>query len=58
MGTEIRRSRKRGSDRIVDIVTRFTAAVLTNPGMSRFLADEGELAMRLLTRRPEPALMA
>ena len=51
LADEARRSRKAGSARIVDIVTRFVAAVLSNPGMSRFLADEGELAMRLLTRR-------
>jgi AcrR family transcriptional regulator len=48
---EVRRSRKTGSERIVTIVGRFIAAVLSNPGFSRFLADEGELAMRLLTRR-------
>jgi hypothetical protein len=45
------RTRKRGADRIVQIIGRFVAAVLSNPGMSRFLAEEGELAMRLLTRR-------
>ena len=36
-------------------------AVLSNPGMSRFLAEEGELAMRLLTRRAtgfQPRLIA
>jgi AcrR family transcriptional regulator len=48
---ETRRTRKTGSERIVTIVGRFVAAVLSNPGFSRFLADEGELAMRLLTRR-------
>jgi len=48
---EIRRTRKTGSDRIVTIVGRFVDATLSNPGFSRFLADEGELAMRLLTRR-------
>jgi AcrR family transcriptional regulator len=48
---EAARSRKTGSARIVDVVTRFVAAALANPGMSRFLSDEGELAMRLLTRR-------
>src|SRR5436305_14963099 len=48
---EIRRTRKTGSERIVAIVGRFVAAVLSNPGFSRFLAEEGELAMRLLTRR-------
>jgi AcrR family transcriptional regulator len=48
---EAKRSRKKGSARVVEVVTRFIAAVLSNPGMSRFLAAEGELAMRLLTRR-------
>src|SRR4051794_16113556 len=48
---ESRRSRRAGSDRIVTVVGRFIAAVLANPGFSRFLAEEGELAMRLLTRR-------
>jgi Tetracyclin repressor-like, C-terminal domain len=55
------RTRKRGADRIVQIVGRFVAAVLSNPGMSRFLAEEGELAMRLLTRRQtgfQPRLIA
>ena len=51
----------RGGDRIVIVVTRFVDAVLANPGMSRFLAEEGELAMRLLTRRDtgfQPRLIA
>lgn len=48
---ETRRTRKKGPERIVSIVGRFIAATLSNPGFSRFLADEGELAMRLLTRR-------
>lgn len=48
---EIRRTRKTGADRVVTIVGRFIAAVLSNPGFSHFLAEEGELAMRLLTRR-------
>jgi AcrR family transcriptional regulator len=42
--------RARGSERIVRIVTRFLDAVITNAGMRRWLAEEGELAMRLLTR--------
>ena len=33
------------------VVTRFLEAVLANPGMQRWLAEEGEQAMRLLTRR-------
>ena len=42
--------RVRGSERIVAVITRFLDAVLTNAGMRRWLAEEGELAMRLLTR--------
>lgn len=45
------RTSKRGAERIVKIVSGFVAAVLANSGMTRFLAEEGELAMRLLTRR-------
>jgi len=51
MRNEVKRSRRRGSERIVAIVGRFIAATLSNPGFARFLADEGEMAMRLLTRR-------
>ncbi len=40
----------RGAERVVAIVTRFVEVVIANPGMQRWLADEGELAMRLLTR--------
>jgi AcrR family transcriptional regulator len=42
--------RGRGAERVVAIVTRFVEVVIANPGMQRWLADEGELAMRLLTR--------
>ena len=42
--------RAKGGERIVQVVTRFLAAVITNDGMRRLLSDEGELAMRLLTR--------
>jgi AcrR family transcriptional regulator len=42
--------RATGSERVVRIVTRFLADVISNDGMRRWLADEGELAMRLLTR--------
>ena len=45
-----RRIRGRGSERVIAIVTRFVEVVIANPGMQRWLADEGELAMRLLTR--------
>jgi AcrR family transcriptional regulator len=40
----------RGAERVVALVTRFAEVVIANPGMQRWLADEGELAMRLLTR--------
>jgi AcrR family transcriptional regulator len=39
-----------GADRVVGVVTRFLDTVITNPGMQRWLAEEGEHAMRLLTR--------
>jgi AcrR family transcriptional regulator len=39
-----------GGERVVQIVTRFLDAVISNPGMHRWLAEEGEHAMRLLTR--------
>jgi AcrR family transcriptional regulator len=40
-----------GPERVVGIVCRFLATVIGNPGMQRWLAEEGEHAMRLLTRR-------
>jgi AcrR family transcriptional regulator len=40
----------RGAERVVQVVTRFLDAVITSEGMKRWLAEEGELAMRLLTR--------
>jgi AcrR family transcriptional regulator len=39
-----------GAERIVQVVTRFIDLVIANAGMQRWLADEGEHAMRLLTR--------
>lgn len=42
--------RVRGAERVVQVVTRFLEAVITSDGMKRWLAEEGELAMRLLTR--------
>jgi len=39
-----------GAERVVAIVTRFLEHVIANAGMQRWVADEGELAMRLLTR--------
>jgi AcrR family transcriptional regulator len=44
------RVEERGAERIVQIVTRFLEAVIANAGMQRWLAEEGEHAMRLLTR--------
>ena len=44
------RVRAKGPERIVRVVTRFLEDVISNPGMRRWLAEEGELAMRLLTR--------
>jgi AcrR family transcriptional regulator len=44
------RVRAKGAERIVRVVTRFLEAVISNEGMRRWLAEEGELAMRLLTR--------
>ena len=44
------RTRATGSERAVLVVRRFLDAVIANPAMVRWLADEGELAMRLLTR--------
>jgi AcrR family transcriptional regulator len=45
-----RATKARGAERIVQITTRFIDTVITNPGMQAWLADEGEHAMRLLTR--------
>ena len=53
--------RASGGERIVRVVTRFLDQVITNAGMRRWLADEGELAMRLLTRHDtdfQPRLIA
>jgi len=40
----------RGAERIVAIVVAFLERVIGNRGMQRWLAEEGEHAMRLLTR--------
>jgi AcrR family transcriptional regulator len=40
----------RGAERIVQITTKFIDTAIANPGMKTWLADEGEHAMRLLTR--------
>ena len=47
IGTSVR---ARGSERVVQVVVRFLDAVISNAGMKRWLAEEGEAAMRLLTR--------
>jgi AcrR family transcriptional regulator len=52
---------KKGADRILAVVTGFLDAVIGNPGMQRLLAEEGEHAMRLLTRHEpgfQPRLIA
>ena len=56
-----KRVRAKGSERIVRVVTRFLEDVISNEGMRRWLAEEGELAMRLLTRHDtdfQPRLIA
>jgi AcrR family transcriptional regulator len=40
----------RGAERVVNVVTGFIAVVNDDPGMQRWLREEGEHAMRLLTR--------
>jgi AcrR family transcriptional regulator len=50
-----------GAERIVRILTNFIVAVISNHGMVRFVEQEGELVMRLLTREDagfEPRLVA
>lgn len=41
---------ERGAARVVETVTRFLRIVIDNAGMQRWLSEEGEHAMRLLTR--------
>ena len=40
-----------GSERVVEVVMRFLEDVIDNRGMQRWLSEEGEIAMRLLTLR-------
>jgi AcrR family transcriptional regulator len=40
-----------GAERVVKVASGFIDAVITNPGMRFWLAEEGEAAMRLLTLR-------
>src|SRR3954471_22485753 len=51
----------RGEGRVVKILMGFLEATLAHPGMQRWLAEEGESAMRLLTRHEtdfQPRLIA
>ena len=45
------RTRATGAERVVKVASGFIDAVITNPGMRFWLAEEGEGAMRLLTLR-------
>jgi AcrR family transcriptional regulator len=50
-----------GGERVVLVVTRFLEVVIDDRGMQRWLAEEGEFAMRLLTRHEtdfQPRLIA
>jgi AcrR family transcriptional regulator len=50
-----------GAERVLAVVLGFLDAVIRNPGMQRWLAEEGEHAMRLLTRAEpgfQPRLIA
>lgn len=42
--------RARGAERIIQVVMRFIESVIANRGMRQWLSDEGDSAMRLLTR--------
>jgi hypothetical protein len=48
---ERKRAPGQGGERIAVFVTRVIDDVVTNAGMRRFLANEGQLALRLLTQR-------
>ena len=53
--------RARGAERVVRVVVRFLGSVIDSAGMQRWLAEEGEHAMRLLTRHEtdfQPRLIA
>jgi AcrR family transcriptional regulator len=51
------RTRASGAERVMRVASGFIDAVITNPGMRFWLAEEGEAAMRLLTLR-EPGYQA
>lgn len=44
-------TKETGAERVAQVATGFVDAVITNPGMQYWLAEEGERAMRLLTLR-------
>ena len=53
--------RAKGAERIVGVVTRFLEEVISNQGLGRWVAEEGELAIRLLTGQDtdfQPRLVA
>ena len=53
--------RAKGTERIVQVITRFLEEVISNQGLGRWVAEEGELAIRLLTRHDtdfQPRLVA
>ncbi|WP_205695603.1 QsdR family transcriptional regulator [Conexibacter sp. SYSU D00693] len=50
LALEARRTRARGGRRVAAIVGGFIDDLLVHPGMQRFLEEEGEFAMRLVTR--------
>ena len=55
------RVRSDGAERVVAVVTGFLDVVIADPGMQRWLGEEGEHAMRLLTRHEtgfQPRLIA
>jgi AcrR family transcriptional regulator len=47
---ERQRVKEKGSERVVQVLTTFIVAVLSNKGMTRFVSEEAELAIRLMTR--------
>ncbi len=40
-----------GAERVVAVITGFLDTIISNPGMQRWLGEDGEHAMRLLTGR-------
>lgn len=50
LGELDRPPREAGAERVVGLAVGFLEAAIGNPGMRHWLAHEGELAMRLLTR--------